>query len=154
MDNPDITMEEYIELEAEKARRQDQNFPAIVLNDSLGTNHKISSEPMVCPLDDNEIDFKISFDESDDKDYTVIYDKKLFSYKLNSVNDLKLDSENDDNKVNISLDDVFVKQSDSGINANVDTHSLEFDENFETDHDIHRKSFTAKDFFIMIKVVI
>ncbi|GJZ64636.1 DNA helicase [Tanacetum coccineum] len=154
MDNPDITMEEYIELEAYKARRRGQtfnweiatygkvryhedidyfkdfetDFPAIIFNDPLATDHKISSEPTVSPLDDNEIDFKISFDESYDEDYTVIYDKNSFSYKLIFVNYLKLDSKNDDNKVNIYVDDVVVEQSDSGIVANVDTQYHEFDE--------------------------
>nr|GEX10778.1 hypothetical protein [Tanacetum cinerariifolium] len=89
MDDPNITMEEYIRLEEEKARRR-----AIVFNDTL------MSEPTVSSLK-NEIDFKISFDESDDEDYTVIYDKNLFSYKIIYVGDLKTDSENDNDKVNI-----------------------------------------------------
>ncbi|GJX68838.1 hypothetical protein Tco_0304565 [Tanacetum coccineum] len=43
----------------------------------------------------------ILFDESDDEDYTVIFDKNSFSYKIISVNDLKTDSENDNEKVNM-----------------------------------------------------
>nr|GEW79508.1 hypothetical protein [Tanacetum cinerariifolium] len=39
-DDANLTMEEYIELEAEKARRR-----AIVFDDPLGTDHKILSEP-------------------------------------------------------------------------------------------------------------
>ncbi|GJV10197.1 hypothetical protein Tco_1351738 [Tanacetum coccineum] len=152
MEDPNLTMEEYIDLEAEKARRHD--FPAIVFDDPLATDHKISSEPTVSPLDDNEIDFKISFDESDDEDYTFIYDKNSFSYKLISINDLKLDLENDDNKVNISSDDVFVEQSDNGIDTNVDAQYHEFDEDFETNHDIHSESVIMKDYFIIIKVMI
>ncbi|GKC59661.1 hypothetical protein Tco_1087259 [Tanacetum coccineum] len=89
MDDPNITMEEYIRFEEEKARRH-----AIVFNDTL------MSEPTISSFN-NEIDFRISFDESDDEDYTVIYDKKSFSYKINSVDDLKIDSENDNDKVNM-----------------------------------------------------
>ncbi|GJS23187.1 hypothetical protein Tco_0451819 [Tanacetum coccineum] len=37
----------------------------------------------------------------DDEDYTVIFDKNSFSYKIISVNDLKTDSENDNEKVNM-----------------------------------------------------
>ncbi|GKF22685.1 hypothetical protein Tco_0075007, partial [Tanacetum coccineum] len=153
MDNPDITMEEYIELEVENARRHGQTFNwetatygkvryhedidyfkdfetdflAIVFNDPLATGHKISSEPTVSPHRDDRIDFdfKISFDESDDEDYIVSYDKKSFSYKLTSVNDLKTDSENDNDEVNISSDDVAIEQSDNGIDANIDTQSHE-----------------------------
>ncbi|GJV85708.1 hypothetical protein Tco_1525606 [Tanacetum coccineum] len=65
MDNPNITMEEYIRLEEEKARRR-----AIVFNDTLTSEATLSCEPTVSSLNDNEIDFKISFDESEDEDYT------------------------------------------------------------------------------------
>ncbi|GKC95896.1 hypothetical protein Tco_1161338, partial [Tanacetum coccineum] len=50
------------------------------------------------PVND-EIDFRISFNESDDDDYTIIYDKNSFSYKMISVNNLKTDSEKDNEKV-------------------------------------------------------
>ncbi|GKE49502.1 hypothetical protein Tco_1480760 [Tanacetum coccineum] len=93
MDNPNITIEEYIRLEEEKARRHGQTFnwqtatfgkvenhededgrfidfetefPAIVFDNTLTT---ISSEPTVCPPNENEIYFRISLDESDDEDY-------------------------------------------------------------------------------------
>ncbi|GJS18185.1 hypothetical protein Tco_0412657 [Tanacetum coccineum] len=122
MDDSNITMEEYIRLKEEKAQKHgkvfnwetakygkiwyDKNvhnlkyveteFPAIVFNDTL------MSEPTVSSLN-NEIDFRISFDESDDEDYTVIFDKNSFSYKKNSTNDLKTDSKNDNEKVMPSL---------------------------------------------------
>ncbi|GJT96733.1 reverse transcriptase domain-containing protein [Tanacetum coccineum] len=68
MDDPNITMEEYIKLEEEKARRR-------VFNDALTYEVALSCEPTVSPLNDNQINFRISFDESDDKDYT---DKSSF----------------------------------------------------------------------------
>ncbi|GKA23888.1 hypothetical protein Tco_0709921, partial [Tanacetum coccineum] len=125
IDDPNITIEEYIRLKEEKARRSgkvynwetatcgkiwcdedvhylryfenefpaivyndtltsepkvssdfENEFPAIVYNDALATDYKISFEPPVSPLDNNEIDFKISFDESDDEDYTDLAGKK------------------------------------------------------------------------------
>ncbi|GJX90567.1 hypothetical protein Tco_0343893 [Tanacetum coccineum] len=125
MDNPNITMEEYIRFEEEKARRRgkvynwetatygkiwdnddvhdlgsvETKFPAIVFNDTLTSEATLSSEPAVSSLNDNKIDFRISFDESDDEDYTVILNS--FSYKIIFANDLKTDSENDNEKVNI-----------------------------------------------------
>ncbi|GJW39540.1 hypothetical protein Tco_0065385 [Tanacetum coccineum] len=78
-------------------------FPAIVINDTLTSEATLSCEPMVSSLNNNEIDFRISFDESDDEDCTVIFDKKLFSYKIISINNLKMDSENDNDKVNMPL---------------------------------------------------
>ncbi|GJS32908.1 hypothetical protein Tco_0531290 [Tanacetum coccineum] len=97
MDDPNLTMEEYIRLEEEKARRRgkvfnwetakygkiwydedvhdlrsvETKFPAIVFNDNLASNETLSCEPIVSSLNDNEIDFRISFDESDDEDYTA-----------------------------------------------------------------------------------
>ncbi|GKD48777.1 hypothetical protein Tco_1277753 [Tanacetum coccineum] len=96
MDNPNITMEEYIRLEEEKARRRgkvynwetatygkiwdnedvhdlgsvETEFPAIVLNDALTSEVTLSCEP-------------------------------TFSYKIISANDLKTDSKNDNDKVNM-----------------------------------------------------
>ncbi|GJV11652.1 hypothetical protein Tco_1353193 [Tanacetum coccineum] len=89
MDDLNITMEEYIMLEEEKAHRRgkvynwetakygkigydedvhdlrsiETEFPAIMFNDTL------IPEPMVSSLNDDKIDFRISFDESDDEDY-------------------------------------------------------------------------------------
>ncbi|GJZ77279.1 hypothetical protein Tco_0641951 [Tanacetum coccineum] len=96
MDNPNISMEEYIRLEEEKARRH-----AIVFNDELSSIKTLSCEPTVSPLNNKEIDLRLSFDESNDEDYTVVFDKNSFSYKIISVNDLKMDSENDNEKVNM-----------------------------------------------------
>nr|GEW49802.1 hypothetical protein [Tanacetum cinerariifolium] len=73
----------------------------IVFNDALTSEVALSCEPTVSPLNDNEINFRISFDESNDKDYTVVYDKNSSSYKIISINDLKMDSKNDNDKVNM-----------------------------------------------------
>ncbi|GKE55300.1 hypothetical protein Tco_1494485, partial [Tanacetum coccineum] len=123
MDDPNITMKEYIRLEEEKANRRgkvyiwetatygkiwydedvhdhrsvETEFPAITFNEKT-----LSCEPTVSYLND-EVDFRISFDDSDDEDCTVIFDKNSFSYKIISINDLKTDSENDNDKVNMPL---------------------------------------------------
>ncbi|GJY97994.1 hypothetical protein Tco_0514904 [Tanacetum coccineum] len=128
MDDPNITMKEYIRLQEKKAQRAgrtfnwqtatygkvkyyedeedcftnfESEFPAIVFDDTFDA--ALSCEPMVSPLNDNKIDFRISFDESDDEDYMVIYDENSFSYKIISVSDLKTNSENDNDKVNMPL---------------------------------------------------
>ncbi|GJZ15094.1 hypothetical protein Tco_0550771 [Tanacetum coccineum] len=129
MDDPNITMDEYIRLEEEKAQKRgkvfnwetakygkiwynedihdlrsvETEFPAIALNDELSSEKTLSCESMVSSLNNDEIDFRISFDESDDEDCTVILDKNSFSYKIISVNDLKTDSENDNDKVNMPM---------------------------------------------------
>nr|GEU50383.1 hypothetical protein [Tanacetum cinerariifolium] len=75
---------------------------AIVFNDTLTSKAALLCEPTVSSLNDNQIDFRISFDESVDEDCTIIFDKKSFSYKIISVNDLKMDSENDNDKVDMT----------------------------------------------------
>ncbi|GKC30389.1 hypothetical protein Tco_1037683 [Tanacetum coccineum] len=128
MDDLNITMEEYIKLEEEKSHRRSKvynwettthdkilynedvhnlrsvetEFPAIVFDNAFTSEVTLSYVPTVSSLN-NEINFRISFDESNDEDYTVIYDKNSFSYKIVSVNDLKTDSENDNDKVNMPL---------------------------------------------------
>ncbi|GJT36018.1 hypothetical protein Tco_0926437 [Tanacetum coccineum] len=129
MDDPNIDMEEYIRLEEEKARKHgkvfnwetakygkiwydkdvhdlrfvETEFPAIVFNDNLTSNETLLCEPTVSSLNNNEIDFRISFDEFNDEDCTVVFDKNSFSYKIISANDLKMDLENDNEKVNMPL---------------------------------------------------
>ncbi|GJT55992.1 hypothetical protein Tco_0991046 [Tanacetum coccineum] len=124
MDDPNMTMEEYIKLEEEKARRCGQvfnwqtatygkikindglhdlssmeaEFLAIVINDAFAPQDALQCKSHVSTFND-EIDFRISFDKSDDEDYTIICDKISFSYKMIYVNDLKTDSENDNEKV-------------------------------------------------------
>ncbi|GJR05827.1 zinc knuckle CX2CX4HX4C containing protein [Tanacetum coccineum] len=98
MDDPNITMEEYIGLKEEKAQNMVRCITGKLLRMTL--NETPSCEPTVSSLND-DIDFRISFDESDDEDYTVVYDENSFSYKIISVNNLKTDSENDNEKVNM-----------------------------------------------------
>ncbi|GKC76277.1 hypothetical protein Tco_1127051 [Tanacetum coccineum] len=111
-------MEEYVRLEEEKAHRRDKvynwetatygkiwydedvhdlisvetEFPVIAFINTL------IPEPTVGSLN-NKIDFRISFDESGDEYYMVIYDKNSFCYKIIFVNNLK--TENDNENVNM-----------------------------------------------------
>ncbi|GKD33706.1 hypothetical protein Tco_1249215 [Tanacetum coccineum] len=127
MDDPSMTMEEYINLEEEKARRRgrvfnwetatygqikvdddfhdlrfvETEFPAIVVDDTFASRNALPCESKVSTLVNNEIGFRISFDESNDEDYAIICDKNSFSYKMITVNNLKTDLENDNEKANI-----------------------------------------------------
>ncbi|GKA08323.1 hypothetical protein Tco_0687654 [Tanacetum coccineum] len=125
MDDPNITMDEYIRLEEEKAQRHgrtfnwqtatygkikycededdcftnfETEFVPIVFDDTLTSDTTLSCESTVSPLNENKVDFRISFDESDDDDYMVIFDKNSFSY---TVDDLKTDSKKDNDKINM-----------------------------------------------------
>nr|GEY85764.1 hypothetical protein [Tanacetum cinerariifolium]GEY92716.1 hypothetical protein [Tanacetum cinerariifolium]GEZ06409.1 hypothetical protein [Tanacetum cinerariifolium] len=98
MDDPNIIMEEYIRLEEERACKRRK-----VYNWETATYAPLSYEPTVSSLNNDDIDFRISFDESDDEDYTVIFDKNSFSCKNISAKDLKTNSKNYNDKVNMPL---------------------------------------------------
>ncbi|GJY22688.1 hypothetical protein Tco_0396346 [Tanacetum coccineum] len=78
-------------------------FPAIVSNDTLTSEAALSCEPTISSLYNDEIDFRISFDKTDDDDCMIIFDKNSFSYKIIYVNDLKTDLKNNNDKVNMPL---------------------------------------------------
>ncbi|GKE29395.1 hypothetical protein Tco_1444779 [Tanacetum coccineum] len=126
MDDPNMTMEEYIKFKEEKAHRRgrvfnwqtatygkvrddglydlrsvEAEFPAIVIDDTVTPQDALSCKSQVSTPGNDEIDFRISFDESDDEDYTIICDINSFSYKMISVNNLKTDSKNDNEKAGI-----------------------------------------------------
>ncbi|GJR67720.1 hypothetical protein Tco_0013785 [Tanacetum coccineum] len=129
MDDPSMTMEEYFIIEEEKARKRgkvfnwqtatygkiridddlhdfsslEAEFPAIVINDAFAPQDTFQCKSQVSTPINDEFDFRISFDESDDEDYTIIYDTNSFSYKMISVNNLKMDSVNDYEKVMPSI---------------------------------------------------
>nr|GEX42295.1 hypothetical protein [Tanacetum cinerariifolium] len=119
MDDSNTTMEEYVRLESERALRNGKVY------NRETTTYELSSVPTVSPqhVDEVNLDFKISFAESDDDDYTSIYDHDSFSYKLISVNDLKSDTDNDNGKFDIkqSLEDVFIEPSHNVISIDVGT---------------------------------
>ncbi|GKC91959.1 hypothetical protein Tco_1157401 [Tanacetum coccineum] len=127
MDDPNMTIEEYIKLEKENARRRGRvfnwetatygkirvdddlydlrsmqaKFPAIVIDDAFAPPNALPCKSQVSTPVNDEIDFRISFDESDDEDYAITCDKNSFSYQMISVNNLKTDSENDNEKAGI-----------------------------------------------------
>ncbi|GJZ72900.1 hypothetical protein Tco_0637046 [Tanacetum coccineum] len=127
MDDPNMTMEEYIKFKEEKACRRgrvfnwkiatfgkvradddlydlrsvEAEFPTIVIGDIVTPQDALLCKSQVSTLVNDEINFRISFDESDDEDYTIICNKNLVSYKLIYVNDLKTDLENDNEKARV-----------------------------------------------------
>ncbi|GJW09759.1 hypothetical protein Tco_1575586 [Tanacetum coccineum] len=99
MDDPNITLVEYIRLENYENKDNcfidfETEFPAIVFDNTLTSDTALLCAPTVSPPNKNKIDSRISLDESDDEDYTVIFDENSFSYKIIFANDLKKDLEN------------------------------------------------------------
>ncbi|GJZ63420.1 hypothetical protein Tco_0619841 [Tanacetum coccineum] len=134
MDDPDITMEEYIRLETKKTLRK-----AIVYNDALTSKLELLCEPTVSPQHINKVNWKIkiSLSDSDDENYTIIYDNDSFSYKTFNVDNLKLDMGNGDDKINIkqSLGDLSIEPLPNVINTDVGAYAQGSNMLLETSHD-------------------
>nr|GEV63956.1 hypothetical protein [Tanacetum cinerariifolium] len=163
MDDHNITIEEYIRLEKEKARRNgkvynwktamcgkiwynedvhdlrsvETEFPAIVFDDAFTSEVTPYYEPTISPLSDNKINFRISSDEYNDEDYMVIYDENSFPFKIIYVNNLKMDSKNDDDKVNMPS---FLLPEPEVSYSN----ELDFFKDFEKEFLVYNDALTSK----------
>ncbi|GJW88349.1 hypothetical protein Tco_0163689 [Tanacetum coccineum] len=69
-----------ITMEKCEAKKEDPEikFPAIVLDDTSTSDTVLSYEPTVSHLNEREIDFRISFGESDDDDYTDLAETMIW----------------------------------------------------------------------------
>ncbi|GJW35536.1 hypothetical protein Tco_0058456 [Tanacetum coccineum] len=152
MDDPNITMEEYIRREEEKAHRSgkvynwetatygkiwydedihdlrsiETEFPAIVFNDALTSEIALLCEPMkefptiaynnaltykldfspeptISPKHIDEFNLKneTSLSECDGEEQDVVYFNDLFPFNVIYPDGLKLDKNNDDDKIDI-----------------------------------------------------
>ncbi|GJX04426.1 hypothetical protein Tco_0190342 [Tanacetum coccineum] len=130
-------MEEYIKLQAEKARRRDQTF-----NWETTTHGKI-----YCDNLDFFTDFEANF-------LAIVYNDALtsnenvlpeptdsFSYKLIPVDDLKPEPVNDHVKINTEFcsKNIDIKPMDNVVCISDDTTHVESDECLETNHDKKRE---------------
>ncbi|GKA63731.1 hypothetical protein Tco_0763337 [Tanacetum coccineum] len=119
MDDPNMTMEEYIKLEEEKARRRgrgEADFPAIVINDAFAPQDTLRCKSQV-----NET----SLSECDEEEQKVLNFNDLFPFNVVYPNDLKSDKDNDDDKIDIehSLGDLSVKLLPDVINTDVGAYA-------------------------------
>ncbi|GJV35601.1 hypothetical protein Tco_1408078 [Tanacetum coccineum] len=147
MDDSNITMEEYIRLEEEKlvgmVRSIETEFPTIVFDDTFTSQVALSCEPTVSPLNDNQINFRISFGESNDEDYTIFYPNKL-----------KSDEDNYDKKVGVEQPwgDVYVIPLSNEINTDDGAYAQGSNKLLKTSHDTSRKNFKTEIFIMELNV--
>ncbi|GKA64328.1 hypothetical protein Tco_0763934 [Tanacetum coccineum] len=109
-------------------RSVEAEFPAIVNDDAFTPQDALPCKSQVSTPVNDKIDFRISFDESDDEDYTIVCDKNSFPYKLISVNNLKTDSENDNEKADLLTEPTLSPQHIDEFSLNVETSVTEYDE--------------------------
>ncbi|GKA96981.1 hypothetical protein Tco_0824875 [Tanacetum coccineum] len=73
----------------------------MVINDPFARQDALQCKSQVTTPVNDEIEFRLSFEESNDEDYTIICDQNMFSYKMIFLNNLKTDSENDNEKARV-----------------------------------------------------
>ncbi|GJS08665.1 hypothetical protein Tco_0365461 [Tanacetum coccineum] len=139
MDELDITMEEYIRLETEKALRKGK-----VYNWETATYGKIRYDEDVHFLRSVETEFP-----------AIVYNDALtFKLELSceptifNVDDLKLDMGNGDDKIDIkqSLGDLSIEPLPNVINTDVGAYAQGSNKLLETSHDTSSKFFKTKTF--------
>ncbi|GKB69366.1 hypothetical protein Tco_0930778 [Tanacetum coccineum] len=121
MDDPNISMEEYIRLETEKALRKGKMY------NWETAMYELSCEPTVSPQHIDKVNwkFEISLFDFDDENYTVIYDNDSFFYNIFNVDNLKLDMDNGDDKIDIkqSSGDLSIELLPNVINTDVGAYA-------------------------------
>ncbi|GJY48831.1 hypothetical protein Tco_0438787 [Tanacetum coccineum] len=92
MDDPNITMAEYIRLEEEKARRRGKVY-----------NWETAMYAKICPQHIDEFNLKdeTSLSECDEEEQNVICFNDLFPFNVIYPDDSKSDKDNDDDKIDI-----------------------------------------------------
>ncbi|GKA58112.1 hypothetical protein Tco_0757300 [Tanacetum coccineum] len=118
MDDPNITMEEYIRLEEEKACRRVKVYNwetttyGIVYNDALTSKSDFLTEPNISiqHIDEFNLKDESSLSECDEEEQNVLYFNDVFPFNVIYPSDSKSDKDNDDDKIDI-------KQSLRGINT-------------------------------------
>nr|GEZ91285.1 hypothetical protein [Tanacetum cinerariifolium] len=112
MEDPNITMEEYIMLEEEKARRHGKAYnwkllcmveSAIIYNDALTSKLDFLTEPSINPQHIDEFGLKdeTSLSECDEEEQNILYFNDLFPFNVIYPDNLKSNENNDDKKIDI-----------------------------------------------------
>ncbi|GJZ06369.1 hypothetical protein Tco_0540162 [Tanacetum coccineum] len=167
MDDPNMTMEEYIKLEEEKARRHgrvfnwmhfcaylnyvddldffkdfENEFPAIVYTDAQMSKSDYLTKQTLSPQHNNESDLKdeTSLSEYDEVGQNVLYFNDLFPFNVIHPDDLKSNEDNDNNKIDVI-------QSSEGSEITHGSNVLS-----KTSHDKMNKTSRTRSFVINLNV--
>ncbi|GJT45737.1 hypothetical protein Tco_0954452 [Tanacetum coccineum] len=173
MDDPNITMEEYIRLEEEKARRHgkhsrvsrryfddldylkdfENKFPAIVYNDALTSKSDFLTEPTVNPQHIDEFN-ETSLSECDEEEQNILYFNDLFPFNIIFRDGLKLDEENDGKNVDTKqpTGEIFIIPSPDMINTDVGAYAQGSIKILKTSHDTSRKIFKTEIIIMKLNV--
>ncbi|GJZ50254.1 hypothetical protein Tco_0604444 [Tanacetum coccineum] len=147
MDDPNITMEEYIMLEEEKARRRVFNdtltseaslyvltpWQVLLTMMKLTLEYRLTNSTMKIArthfkpqhIDEFNLKDETSFSKCDEEEQNILNFNDLFPFNVIYLNDSISDKDNDEDKVDIehSSGDLFVKQLPDVINTDVGAYA-------------------------------
>ncbi|GJS78336.1 hypothetical protein Tco_0728217 [Tanacetum coccineum] len=125
----------------------ENEFPAIVYNDALTSKSDLLTEPTISPRHIDEFDLKdeTSLSECDEKEQNVLYFNDLLPFNVIYPDDLKSDTDNDNDKIYIEQPSGDMSIIPSPNVINVDTQGS--NKLLETSHDTSIKFFKTR-FFI------
>ncbi|GJV46775.1 hypothetical protein Tco_1436987 [Tanacetum coccineum] len=131
-------------------------FPAIVYNDALTSKLDFLTEPTVSPQHIDEFDLKDepSLSECDEVEQNVLYFNDLFPFNVIYPGDLKSDTDNDNDEIDIEQPsgDMFVIPLPNVINVDDGAYAHGSNKLLETSHDKSNKIFKAKTFIKKLNV--
>ncbi|GKC02685.1 hypothetical protein Tco_0994295 [Tanacetum coccineum] len=128
----------------------ENEFPAIVYNDALTSKSDFLTEHIVSSQHIDEFNNETSLSKCDEKEQNVLYFNDLFPFNVIYPDDLKSNTDNDNDKIDIEQPsgDMFVIPLPNVIN--VDTQGL--NKLLETSHDTSNKFFKTETFIKNLNV--
>ncbi|GJV64487.1 hypothetical protein Tco_1475315 [Tanacetum coccineum] len=120
----------------------ENEFPVIVYNDALTSKLDFLTEPIVSPQHINEFNNETSFSECDEKEQNILYFNDLFPFNVIYPDDLKSNTDNDIDKIDIEQPSGDMSVIPLPNVINVDTQRS--NKLLETSHDTSNKFFKTK----------
>ncbi|GJQ93811.1 hypothetical protein Tco_0004950 [Tanacetum coccineum] len=134
----------------------EKEFPAIVYNDALTSKSDFLTETTLSPqhIDEFDLNDEASLSECDEEEQNVLDFNDLFPFNVVYPNELKMDTDNDNDKVDIehSSGDLSVKPLPDLINTNDGAYAHGSNKLLETSHDTSNKFFKTETFIKEINV--
>ncbi|GJS07541.1 hypothetical protein Tco_0364337 [Tanacetum coccineum] len=128
----------------------ENEFPAIIYNDAQTSKSDLLTEPILNPqhIDEYNLTDETSLSEYDEEEQNVICFNDLFPFNVIYPDKLKMDTDNDNDKVDIehSSEDLSVKPLHDLINTDVGAYAHGSNNLLETSHDTSNKFFKTETF--------
>ncbi|GJQ93812.1 hypothetical protein Tco_0004951 [Tanacetum coccineum] len=133
----------------------DKEFSTIVYNDALTSKLDFLTEPTLSPQHIDEFDLKdeTSLSKRDEVEQNILDFNDLFPFNVVYPNELKTDTDNDNDKVDIEHSSrIYLKPLPDLINTNDGAYAHGSNKLLETSHDTSNKFFKTEPFIKEINV--